>query len=130
MMNTQTAAKWFAGVLMVIGILGFIPGIVNQASYLFGIISVNTIFNLIYIISGMAAWFSAETYTASKIFFKIVGPIFLILAILGMIGHGTLLNIFPNNIGDTILHIVFAFYALLYGYGTMYTPSTAAPSTV
>jgi hypothetical protein len=127
MMNTQTAAKWFAGVLMVIGIISFIPGIVNAQSYLFGVISVNTVFNLVYIIAGMAAWFSSETYTGAKRFFQIIGPIFLILAILGMIGHGTILNIFPNNIGDTILHIVFAFYALLYGFGmTVETTSTPA----
>ncbi len=75
-MNTQKAAKWFAGVLMVIGIISFIPGIVNPESYLFGIISVNTVFNLIYIIAGMAAWFSSETYTAAKRYFKIIGPIF------------------------------------------------------
>jgi len=122
-MNTQTAAKWFGIVIFIIGVLGFIPGVVTNAGYLAGIFSVNTIFNLIYIITGMVAYFSADTFKASKIFFKIIGPIFLIIAVFGIIGKGAILGIFPTNIAVTILHIVFAFYALYFGFGGEMTAS-------
>jgi hypothetical protein len=40
----------------------------------------------------------------------------LIIAILGIIGKGAILGLFPTNLANTILHIVVAFYALYFGF--------------
>jgi len=34
MMNTQKAAKWFGYILLIVGILGFIPGVVTGSGLL------------------------------------------------------------------------------------------------
>ncbi|MDB5188557.1 MAG: hypothetical protein JWM92_155, partial [Candidatus Nomurabacteria bacterium] len=65
-MNTQKALKWFGWVILIVGVLGFIPGIVNAAGLELGIFQVDVIHNLIHIVSGIVALFCVGTLNASK----------------------------------------------------------------
>jgi hypothetical protein len=114
-MNTQSAAKWFGWVILLVGILGFIPGVVTPEGYLLGIFEVNAIHNIVHILTGLLALFSASSLSASKSFFKIFGIVYLLVTILGLVS-GSVLGLFPANGADNVLHIVITLYALYYGF--------------
>lgn len=114
-MNTQTAAKWLGWILLVIGVIGFIPGIVNSSGLLLGIFSVDAMHNLVHIISGLLALASAGTLKGAKTYFKIFGIVYGLVAILGFAMSGMVLGM-TMNMADNILHIVIALYALYYGF--------------
>ena len=114
-MNIQKATKWFGIVTLVIGILGFLWASVIPGN-LFGIFSLNTIYNVVYILAGMLAIFSAGSVGASKRFLKIFGLIFLAIAVIEVIGHGIFLGLFPVSMGDIIFHIILAIYGLYCGF--------------
>jgi len=114
-MNIQKAAKGFGIVTLIIGILGFlwastIPG------NLLGIFSLNTIYYVLYILTGMIGIFSADSFGASKVFLKVFGVIYLAMAIIEVIGHQMFLGLFPVSVGDLILHIILAVFALYVGF--------------
>lgn len=120
-MNTQKAAKWFGWVILVVGILGFIPGVVTSSGLLLGIFQVDPLHNLVHIVTGLIALFCMGSFNASKMFFKIFGVIYAIITILGFIGGGMVLGMMMN-MADNLLHIVIALFALYYGFrkeGTM-----------
>lgn len=115
-MNIQKAANWFGLVTFIIGILGFLSEAIISSGYLFGIFSINSIYGLVYIITGIVGFFSAEALGASKTFFKVFGVLYLAIAIVEVIGKGAFLGIFPVTVGDIILHIVLAIFALYSGF--------------
>jgi hypothetical protein len=116
MMNTQKAAKWFGWVILIVGIAGFVPGIVTTSGLELGIFQVDPIHNLIHILSGLIALFCARTLTASKTYFKIFGIIYGIITILGFVMmNGMVLGMMMNT-ADNVLHIVITLYALYFGF--------------
>lgn len=122
-MNIQKATKWFGIVTLIIGVLGFISASIMPGNFL-GIFSLNTIYNVLYILAGMLALFSTETLSASKRFLKIFGVIYLAIAIIEVIGHGVFFGLFPVSLGDIIFHIILAIFALYCGFAYQ-TPKPA-----
>ena len=114
-MNTQNVAKWFGIVLLIIGILGFIPGVVSGNGLLFGIFQVDVIHNIIHILAGFIGIEVAATLKGSKNYFKIFGIIFGLIAIVGFANNGGVL-IMTMNMADNILNVVIALIALYYGF--------------
>lgn len=116
-MLLKTLAIVLGLVLIVFGILGFIPGLVQDGK-LFDVFAVSHMYNLFYIISGgIALLCGISGSIASKIYFIIFGIIFLIVAILGfMVGEGMVLNLLPVNQADNILNIVIAVISLYFGF--------------
>ena len=114
-MNTQKAAKVFGWIILIVGVISFIPGIVSSTGLLLGIFAVDPIHNVIHILTGLLALFSAGSFTASKSFFKIFGIVYLIVTLLGLF-TGTVLNLFAVNMADNVLHIVITLFALYYGF--------------
>ena len=114
-MNTQKAAKWFGWIILVVGILGFIPGIVTSSGLLLGIFQVDPMHNLVHILTGLIALFCVGSLGSSKTFFKIFGIIYAIVTILGLAMHGMVLGMMMN-MADTILHLVITLFALYYGF--------------
>jgi hypothetical protein len=114
-MNTQKAAKWFGWVILIVGIAGFIPGIVTASGLELGIFQVDPMHNLVHIVSGVIALLCAQSLNASKTFFKIFGIVYGLIAILGLAGSGVVLGMMMNT-ADNLLHIVIAIYALYYGF--------------
>lgn len=116
----KTMAKVFGYVLLLVGILGFIPGITNDGQLL-GIFSVNPLHNIIHLITGAIALYAgmASDNKAAKMYFQVFGVIYALVAILGfVVGDGNILGIVANNAADTWLHVVIALVSLYLGFFT------------
>ena len=112
-------ATLFGWVLLVVGILGFIPGITAD-EHLLGIFHVNLLHNLVHIISGLAALYLAgKGEDSSRMFFQVFGVIYALVAILGFFsGDEPVLGLLSNNMADTWLHVVIAVVSLYLGFGS------------
>ena len=106
-------AKVFGVVFLVIGVLGFVPGITSNG-HLLGIFEVDTIHNIIHIVSGIAAL--AMAGSSAMLFFKGFGVVYLIVTIVGFLQGDTVLNIIGVNMADNLLHLVVSLAALYIGF--------------
>ena len=113
----KTAAVLFGIVFILIGILGFVPGVTDN-QMLLGIFHVNAAHNVVHLLSGAAALFAGITSAgAARIYFRVFGVIYGLVAVLGfMMGDGMLLGLISNNTADTWLHVVIAAVSLLLGF--------------
>lgn len=112
-------AKIVGIVFIVIGILGFIPGITYRGNLL-GIFHVNTLLNLVHLGTGLIAYLaSRSSMRAAQVFFQIFGIIYAALGLMGF-GYGTrdIMGILANNLPETWLHlitgVVFIYCGFLY----------------
>lgn len=113
----KTAAVLFGIVFILVGILGFVPGVTDN-EMLLGIFHVNAAHNVVHLLSGAAALFAGMTSAgAARIYFRVFGAIYGLVAVLGfMMGDGMLLGLISNNTADTWLHVVIAAVSLLLGF--------------
>jgi hypothetical protein len=114
----KTMANVFGVVFLLVGILGFVPGITPNG-HLLGIFHVNTAHNLVHIASGIAALIAAGMgYRAARNYFRIFGAIYALVAILGFATGGTdpLLGLIANNPADNWLHAAIALVSLALGF--------------
>lgn len=112
-------ATWFGIVFLLIGVLGFVPGITNDEGMLLGIFHVDAIHNIIHIVFGILAfWMGMSGEAGAKNYFKLVGVVYGLVAVLGFFQGDSdmILGIFHNNMADTWLHIVLALIALYVGF--------------
>lgn len=115
-MNTQRTAKWFSVIFIVVGILGFIPGVATDG-YLFGIFKSNAILSVAYLVSGIFALLCVGSQRGAKSYFKIFGVVYALLAILGFIDGSNIFNLLIVNGADNVLHLLVAVVALVVGFG-------------
>lgn len=111
-------ATVFGWVLLIVGILGFVPGITTD-EHLLGIFHVNALHNLVHLVSGLAAlYLASKGEESAQMFFKVFGVIYGLVALLGFIvGDGAILGVISNNTADTWLHVVIAVVSLYLGFG-------------
>ncbi len=110
-------AKVFGIIFIVIGILGFIPGI-TMHSYLFGVFHVNAAHNILHLATGLIAyWTSRTSMKASQMFFQIFGIIYIVIALLGF-GYGSrdILGFLASNRADTWLRLFVGLIFLYCGF--------------
>jgi hypothetical protein len=114
----------FGLVFLVIGILGFVPGIsppdANGMPMLLHIFMVNTAHSVVHIASGVIFLLASMSGAgAARLWFQIFGLVYALVAVLGfMTPNGMLLGLISNNPADTWLHVVLAVVMLLIGFGT------------
>lgn len=120
----NTAAIWFGAILLIWGILGFIPGITQMKSggtnYLFGLFAVNVVHNLLHIVTGivgLAVGLSGRADYA-RLFFLVFGIVYALIMIVGFIQGTTVLGIIPANIWDNLEHLVIAVVSFAVYFGT------------
>ena len=111
-------ATVFGVVLLLVGILGFVPGVTNSDGMLLGIFHVNALHNIIHLLSGAVALYAGMTSAkTSKMYFQVFGIIYLLVAILGFVyGDKDILGLVSSNMADTWLHVVIAVVALYLGF--------------
>jgi hypothetical protein len=114
--GVQSAAFAVGIVFLLVGVLGFIPGLTSQydqltfaghqsGALLLGIFQVSILHNVVHLLFGVAGLMMARTYGASRTFLIGGGVIYLILWLYGlMIDHGTPANFVPVNNADNWLH--------------------------
>jgi hypothetical protein len=113
----KTAAIIFGIVFLLVGVLGFVPGI-TTGQMLLGIFHVNAVHNIVHVLSGAVALITGVMSTAAaRMYFRVFGIVYALVAVLGfLIGNGLLLGLISNNMADTWLHVVIALVALALGF--------------
>ncbi|MDR3623882.1 MAG: DUF4383 domain-containing protein [Chlamydiales bacterium] len=106
-------------VFLLVGIAGFIPALMMK-DLLFGIFNVDALHNVIHIVFGIIGlWVACTSRSASRIYFKVVGIIYVILAILGFwSGNDPVLGTISNNLPVAWLHLAIGIVALILGFCT------------
>jgi hypothetical protein len=113
----KAVANLFGIIFLIVGILGFIPGITHDG-HLLGIFHVNAAHNIVHIFSGVAALAAAAvSVRAAQNYFRIFGLIYGLVAVLGFFaGNQPVLGIIANNTADNWLHVAIALVALAVGF--------------
>ncbi|MCK8609622.1 DUF4383 domain-containing protein [Agromyces sp. C10] len=116
----QKAALIVGIVFLVVGILGFIPGIttnVDQMQFaghhsealLLGIFQVSILHNIVHLLFGVAGVLLARSYSGSKNFLIWGGAVYALLWLYGLlVAEDSAANFVPMNDADDWLHFVLA----------------------
>ena len=114
----QSAAMLVSIVFILVGILGFIPGITTNfdditfagnesGAELLGIFQVSILHNIVHGLFGIVGLFLARTMEGARTFLIGGGVIYLALALYGIVvGSGSDANFVPLNGADDVLHIL------------------------
>lgn len=116
-MNTQKAAKWFGIIFILLGVLGFIPGVTSADGMLLGTFQVDTLHNVIHLLSGIIALLCAGSMKGAKAYFKIFGVVYALVTVLGFMGGTSILGLIAVNGASNVLHLIIAVIALALGFG-------------
>ncbi len=106
-------AQVFGAVLLLVGILGFVPALVTDGNLL-GIFAIDGTHNVIHILSGvvgLAAGFAAGNRYA-RLYALVFGIVYAIVTIVGFVQGTTVLGLIPVNLADNLLHTLIAISAL------------------
>ncbi|WAJ34447.1 DUF4383 domain-containing protein [Arthrobacter sp. FX8] len=138
----QRAAQAVGAVFLLVGVLGFIPGITSNydalsfaghgsEALLLGIFQVSVLHNIVHLLFGVAGILMSRTHPQARSYLLYGGVIYFVLWIYGLIiGHDSAANFVPVNSADNWLHFIL-------GIGMIALPScfpathvTPAPPTV
>jgi hypothetical protein len=129
-----TVARLFSIVFLLVGILGFIPGITTDApgdfageeseAELLGIFSTSVLHNLVHLLFGIVGLALSRTWDGARTFLIGGGAVYLLLWILGLVGAADWI---PANDADDWLH--FALGVLMLGAGFLLGRDRAAAAT-
>ncbi|GIH96189.1 DUF4383 domain-containing protein [Planobispora siamensis] len=124
----QLAALVVGVVFLLVGILGFIPGIttnVDQLEFaghqsdamLLGIFEVSILHNIVHLLFGVAGVALARTWSGARSYLIGGGVVYVLLWLYGMlVGHDTAANFVPVNNADNWLHLVLGVGMLALGF--------------
>jgi hypothetical protein len=124
----QTAALVVGAAFLLVGVLGFVPGITSNFSelsfaghhsgaLLLGIFQVSVLHNLVHLLFGVGGLVLSRGRAAAKSYLVWGGAVYLVLWLYGLlIGHGTPANFVPVNTADNWLHFVLG--VAMIGLGT------------
>jgi hypothetical protein len=116
--NVQKAAALVGGTFLLVGILGFVPGITTNydamtfaghesEAKLLGIFQVSILHNIVHLLFGLVGLAMARTVGGARSYLIGGGAIYLVLWLYGMvIDKGTDANFVPLNHADDWLHFV------------------------
>ena len=130
----QTAATVVASVFLLVGVLGFIPGITTDydsmtfaghesTAQLLGIFQVSILHNIVHLLFGIAGLVLATTWNGARAFLLGGGAIYLVLWIYGLaIDHQSAANFVPLDDADNWLHLVLGAGMIALGLALGRTP--------
>jgi hypothetical protein len=116
----QKAATAVAAVFLLVGVLGFIPGITtsydtmafggeNSEAMLLGIFQVSILHNIVHLLFGAVGLALARSFSGARNFLIGGGIVYAVLWIYGLvIDHDSSANFVPVNHADNWLHLVLA----------------------
>jgi Domain of unknown function (DUF4383) len=118
--NLQKAATIVAATFLLVGVLGFIPGITTHYgdmsfvghqsdAKLLGLFQVSILHNIVHLLFGIAGLAMARTWSGAKNYLIGGGIVYFVLFVYGLIFHdGEGANFVPVNSADNWLHLVLA----------------------
>jgi len=147
-MDTRRFAMIFGVVFLLVGILGFVPG-VNHMHHgdpqterlsvggpghgdLLGLFHVNVLHNGVHLLFGVMGLVMSRTLGAARSYFRIVGVAYLLLAVMGLISAANMWNTFglvPIHGNDVWLHAILGAAGIYFGFikpGVVETTDTYA----
>lgn len=109
----QSVAALVGVVFMVVGILGFVPGVTthygdlsfaghDSSAKLLGIFQVSVLHNLVHLLFGVVGLVLAKTIDGARNYLRVGGVAYLALWVLGVVGGGDWI---PANTADNWLHL-------------------------
>ncbi len=113
----QAVALLAAVAFLLVGILGFVPGITSRYSemsfaghhseaLLLGLFQISVLHNLVHALFGIVGLAAAKTVSGARGFLLGAGVIYLVLTVFGMlIDLNSPLNFVPLNVADNWLHL-------------------------
>jgi Domain of unknown function (DUF4383) len=117
-LNARTAAFVLGIVLLIVGVLGYIPNPLVSPT---GLFVVNQMHNLFHIVSGIFLLLGVYSSLGPNLALKILGVVYAIVAVLGFVmmkgGDGLMFGIIAMNMMDHWLHVVLAIVILAAGFG-------------
>jgi Domain of unknown function (DUF4383) len=114
----QKAALAVAIVFLLVGVLGFIPGITTHYSSmtfaghhsdakLLGLFEVSVLHNVVHLLFGLAGVAMARTFPGARLYLIGGGAIYLVLWLYGLVvGQESAANFVPLNPADDWLHLL------------------------
>jgi hypothetical protein len=137
-MRTRYFALALGLVFLVIGILGFVPGLLSPPpaepallmdtgyGVLFGLFPVNFLHNLVHLAFGVWGVVVWRSFPASRVYARSVAIIYAVLAVMGLFpGIDTVFGIVPIFSHDIWLHAAIAIVAAYFGYAAVTTVEAA-----
>ncbi|WP_062434350.1 DUF4383 domain-containing protein [Herbidospora daliensis] len=104
-------------VFLLVGLLGFVPGITtnydtmefaghHSEALLLGVFQVSILHNIVHLLFGVAGIAAYRSWTASRVFLIGGGVVYLLLLVYGLlVGHESDANFVPLNTADNWLHL-------------------------
>lgn len=124
----QQAALLFGVVFLLVGILGFIPGITSNfddiafaghdsGAKLLGLIQVSVLENIIHLLYGVAGLAMARTWEGARTYFIGGGVIYLVLFVYGLVtSNDSSANFVPTNAAGDVLHLLLGVTMVAIGF--------------
>ena len=124
----QQAARLVGIVFLLVGVLGFIPGITSKfddiafagegsEAELLGIFQTSILHNIVHLAFGVAALVLSRTWEGARNFLIGAGVIYLALFLYGLfVGDDDDANFVPVNFADDILHLALGLGMLALGF--------------
>ncbi len=116
--SLQKAALAVGAVFLLVGILGFIPGITSNyaalgyaghesGALLLGVFQVSVLHNVVHLLFGVLGLLMARTPGQARNYLLFGGIVYLVLWVFGLlVGHDSPANFVPVNNADNWLHLV------------------------
>lgn len=115
--NVQKAAAAVGLVFLLVGVLGFIPGITtnydtlsfashHSEAQLLGMFQVSILHNIVHLLFGIAGLAMARTVSGARTYLVAGGVIYLVLFVYGLlVPQNSAANFVPVNTADDVLHL-------------------------
>jgi Domain of unknown function (DUF4383) len=116
--NVQKAALAVGIVFLLVGVLGFIPGITSNyeqlefasadsEALLLGLFQVSILHNIVHLLFGVLGVVMARSVSGARTYLVFGGVVYLVLFLYGLlVGQNSAANFVPLNTADDILHLL------------------------
>lgn len=125
--SVQTASRVVGAAFLLVGVLGFIPGVTTNyeslgaaghtsEALLLGVFQVSVLHNIVHLLFGGAGILLARTPGQARNFLIGGGAVYLVLWLYGLIvAHDSPANFVPVNTADNWLHLVLGLGMIILG---------------
>jgi hypothetical protein len=136
----QLVALLAGAAFLLVGILGFVPGITSGYSdlsfagrhseaHLLGLFQVSVLHNVVHLLFGVIGIAASRSFAGARGFLVGAGATYLVLTVYGfLVGHDSPANFVPVNAADNLLHLALGLGMLAAGL-VLGKSSAAAPAT-
>lgn len=137
-MNIRTFARIYGIVFLIVGIVGFIPGLTQEHDHpdmaidlasglALGLFPVNALHNIVHIGFGIWGLVAASRVDASRLYARVVAIAYGLLTVMGLIpATNTTFGLVPIYGHDVWLHALLAAVAAYFGFVHRETTADAA----